>query len=123
MTLVNIVVLPFYFRFFANWFNQSPSPRENVMPIIRHSFIALFALALFLIAKWCLSANAQTTPAITIEGLLQEGWDVFGYTSTFDNRSSLILFRKPGKTYLVQCSTLYDVLRRQRTVSNCYELH
>jgi hypothetical protein len=96
---------------------------EKVMRIIRHSFIALFALALFLIAKWCLSANAQTAPAITIEGLLQEGWDVFGYASTFDNRSSLILFRKPGKTYLVQCSTLYDVLRRQRTVSNCYELH
>jgi hypothetical protein len=96
---------------------------ENVMPVIRHSFIALLAVALFLIAKWCFSANAQTAPAITIEGLLQEGWDVFGYTSTFDNRSSLILFRKPEKTYLVQCSTLYDVLRRQRTVSNCYELH
>jgi hypothetical protein len=96
---------------------------ENVMPIIRHSFIALFALTLFLIARWSLSASAQTAPAITIEGLLQEGWDVFGYTSTFDNRSSLILFRKTGKTYLVQCSTLYDVLRRQRTVSNCYELH
>ena len=96
---------------------------ENLMLVIRHSFIALLALTLFLIAKWCLSANAQTAPAITIEGLLQEGWDVFGYASTFDNRSSLILFRKPGKTYLVQCSTLYDVLRRQRTVSNCYELH
>lgn len=48
---------------------------------------------------------------------------VAGYVGTFDNRSSLILFRNKAKPYLVQCSILYDVTRNPRVVTNCYELH
>jgi hypothetical protein len=93
------------------------------MSIIRHCFVRLFALTLLSTGCWCLSAYAQTAPALTIEGLLQQGWEVSGYASTADNRSSLILFRKSGQTHLVQCSTLYDVTRSQRIITNCYELH
>jgi hypothetical protein len=65
---------------------------------------------------------AVAEPSMTIERLLGEGWEIAGYTSGYDNRSSLILFRHKDKTYLVQCSTLYDVTRNPRTTVNCYEL-
>ena len=65
---------------------------------------------------------AVAEPLMTIERLLGEGWEIAGYTSGYDNRSSLILFRHKDKTYLVQCSTLYDVTRNPRTTVNCYEL-
>jgi len=68
------------------------------------------------------AAAAAETP-VTIEQLLQDGWDVAGYTGTFDNRSSLLLFRRKDKNYLVQCSVLYDVTRSPRAIVNCYELH
>jgi len=67
-------------------------------------------------------AAAADSP-ITIERLLEDGWDIAGYTGTFDNRSSLMLFRHKDKKYLVQCSVLYDVTRIPRTNVNCYELH
>lgn len=66
---------------------------------------------------------AASEPALTIEKLLQDGWEIAGYTGTFDNRSSLMLFRHKDKNYLVQCSVLYDVTRSPRTNVNCYELH
>ena len=50
------------------------------------------------------------------------GWEIAGYASGYDNRTSLILFRHPGVNALVQCGTLYDVTRVPRTVVNCYEL-
>jgi hypothetical protein len=90
---------------------------------IIHQIVHLLAVTLVTAGSWCLSASAQTAPVLTIEGLLQQGWEVGGYASTADNRSSLILFRKPGQTFLVQCSTLYDVTRSQRIITNCYELH
>ncbi len=62
-------------------------------------------------------------PPITIEHLLNEGWEIAGYAGTLDNRSALILFRNKDKKYLVQCSTLYDVTRASRVTLNCYELH
>ena len=62
-------------------------------------------------------------PPPTVARLLSEGWEIAGYTGTFDNRSSLLLFRKRDTNYLVQCSVLYDVTRTPRTVLNCYELH
>ena len=34
-----------------------------------------------------------------------------------------MLFKHKDKTYLVQCSVLYDVTRNPRTNVNCYELH
>jgi hypothetical protein len=67
------------------------------------------------------SLSAAETP-LTIDQLLAQGWEIAGYASGYDNRTSLILFRRPGVNALVQCGILYDVTRTQRTVVNCYEL-
>ena len=69
------------------------------------------------------SVSAEEPPSpLTIGQLLGQGWEIAGYASGYDNRSSLILFRKSGINALVQCSALYDVTRSPRTVVNCYEL-
>ncbi len=76
-------------------------------------------------ATLALLAAASSVTAeenIAIEELLRTGWQIAGYTSTFDNRSAFILFRHPDETYLVQCRAGYDVTRTPRTFSNCYEL-
>ena len=78
-----------------------------------------------LIAAWqglAIAAPAQAQPVLTVEKLLEEGWEIAGYAGTFDNRSSLLLFRHKEKTWLVQCSVLYDVTRVPRLVTNCYEV-
>jgi hypothetical protein len=67
------------------------------------------------------SAVSQPAP-LTIDQLLAQGWEIAGYASGYDNRTSLILFRKPGANALVQCGVLYDVTRNPRTIINCYEL-
>jgi hypothetical protein len=67
------------------------------------------------------SVSADDQP-LTIGQLLGQGWEVAGYASGYDNRTSLILFRKPGVNAMVQCSALYDVTRNPRTIVNCYEL-
>jgi hypothetical protein len=70
----------------------------------------------------CLGAapgSAQT--AISIEKLLEQGWEIAGYVAAWENRS-LILFRHKDHKYLVQCSVLIDVLRSPRTVIACYGL-
>jgi len=67
------------------------------------------------------SLAAAETP-LTIEQLLAQGWEIAGYASGYNNRTSLILFRHPGVNVLVQCGILYDVTRNPRTVVNCYEL-
>jgi hypothetical protein len=72
-----------------------------------------------------LSAFASATAAdrpLTIEGLMADGWEVAGYASGYDNRTSLILFRHPGVNALVQCGVLFDVTRNPHTLINCYEL-
>ncbi|MGA8585007.1 MAG: hypothetical protein WB715_14440 [Roseiarcus sp.] len=66
---------------------------------------------------------APAEPPLTIERLIGEGWEIAGYTSGYDNRSTLLLFRHKDKNYLIQCSTLYDVTREPRVNVNCYELH
>jgi hypothetical protein len=66
---------------------------------------------------------AAADPPWTIERLIGEGWEIAGYTSGYDNRSTLLLFRHKDKSYLIQCSTLYDVTREPRVTVNCYELH
>ena len=68
-----------------------------------------------------LAAKADEPP-LTIEALLAQGWEIAGYASGYDNRTSLILFRHPGQNALVQCGVLYDVTRVPRTIVNCYEL-
>ena len=62
------------------------------------------------------SSFAATETPLTIEQLLAQGWEIAGYASGYDNRTSLILFRHPGENKLVQCGILYDVTRAQRTV-------
>jgi hypothetical protein len=66
-------------------------------------------------------AAADETP-LTIGQLLAQGWEIAGYASGYDNRTSLMLFRHPGVNALVQCGVLYDVTRNPRTIINCYEL-
>jgi hypothetical protein len=61
-------------------------------------------------------------PPLTIEQLLAQGWEIAGYASGYDNRTSLILFRHPGVNALVQCSILFDVTRNPHTIVNCYEV-
>jgi hypothetical protein len=69
------------------------------------------------------TALAGTEEEISIEGLLKAGWQIAGYASTFDNRSTFILFRHADETYLVQCQAGYDVTRTPRIFSHCYKLH
>ena len=50
------------------------------------------------------SSVAADEPPLTIGQLLGQGWEIAGYASGYDNRTSLILFRKSGINALVQCS-------------------
>ncbi len=68
------------------------------------------------------SGLAAAEPPLTIERLLAEGWEIAGYASGYDNRTSLILFRHAGTNALVQCGILFDVTRNPHTIINCYEL-
>ena len=68
------------------------------------------------------SGFAAAEPPLSIERLLAEGWEIAGYASGYDNRTSLILFRHSGANALVQCGVLYDVTRNPRTIVNCFEL-
>ena len=65
--------------------------------------------------------TAAQQPALTIEKLITDGWEVAGYISAWENRS-LILFKHKEHKHLVQCSVLLDVLRNPRVVTYCYEL-
>src|SRR5271157_2391427 len=65
---------------------------------------------------------AAAEPPLMIERLLADGWEIAGYASGYDNRTSLILFRHPGQNALVQCGILFDVTRNPHTIINCYEL-
>ena len=76
------------------------------------------ALALFLGMAPAATADAP----LTIGQLIAQGWEIAGFASGYDNRTSLILFRHPGVNALVQCGVLYDVTRSPRTIINCYEL-
>jgi hypothetical protein len=82
----------------------------------------LFCVATLAVAGAAHADAVSEESAGTIEGLLKSGWQVAGYTSTFDNRSSLVLFKNPNETYLVQCLTGYDVQRTPRVYQNCYRL-
>ena len=68
------------------------------------------------------SSLAVAETPLTVGQLLAQGWEIAGYASGYDNRTSLMLFRHPGVSALVQCSVLYDVTRNPRTIVNCYEL-
>ena len=51
-----------------------------------------------------------------VDKLRAQGWEIAGYASGYDNRTSLILFRHSGVNVLVQCGILYDVTRTPRTL-------
>ena len=68
------------------------------------------------------SSLAAAEVPLTVDQLLAQGWEIAGYASGYDNRTSLILFRHAGMNALVQCGVLYDVTRNPRTIINCYEL-
>jgi hypothetical protein len=73
----------------------------------------------------CVSGTAKAQTAedkLSIEALVKSGWQVAGYTSTFDNRSAMILLKHSSESYLVQCLAGYDVQRTPRVYVNCYEL-
>jgi hypothetical protein len=63
---------------------------------------------------------AAETP-LTIDQLLAQGWEIAGYASGYDNRTSLILSPPRRKC---ACPVWQPVRRDtpQRTVVNCYEL-
>ena len=79
---------------------------------------SILCLATMLAASGLAAAGAP----LTIDQLLAQGWEIAGYASGYDNRTSLMLFRHQGMNALVQCGVLYDVTRNPRTIINCYEL-
>ena len=79
-------------------------------------------LALCLAAMLTASSLAAAEAPLTIDQLLAQGWEIAGYASGYDNRTSLLLFRHAGVNALVQCGVAYDVTRSPRTIVNCYEL-
>lgn len=91
-----------------------------------HRTLARFALPLaamlFAVAPARSAPPQQEEETIAVEELLKTGWQVAGFTSTYDNRSALILFRHPSETTLVQCRSGYDVTRVPRTYALCYRL-
>jgi hypothetical protein len=76
----------------------------------------------FCLAALAASGVTAAEAPLTIDQLLAQGWEIAGFASGYDNRTSLILFRHPGVNALVQCGVLYDVTRSPRTIVNCYEL-
>lgn len=81
----------------------------------------LLALALVPSSGTLGSVSAQEPSPISVQNLLEQGWEIGGYISAWENRS-LILFKHKDHKYLVQCSILIDVLRRPRMVTYCYEI-
>ena len=79
------------------------------------------ALAALLWRALLPAAALAQQPALTIEKLLGEGWEVAGYIAAWENRT-LILFKHKEHKYLVQCSVLIDVMRNPRVVTYCHEI-
>jgi hypothetical protein len=52
-----------------------------------------------------LAASAAAETPLTINQLLAQGWEIAGYASGYDNRTSLILFRHPGVNGLVSAAS------------------
>jgi hypothetical protein len=89
---------------------------------ITRTFCSASLLALAAIMGPAPSSLAAAETPLTIDQLLAQEWEIAGYASGYDNRTSLILFRHLGVNALVQCGILFDVTRNPRTVVNCYEL-
>ncbi len=78
-------------------------------------------LALPFVLAATVGRSEETPP--TIAKLLDEGWEVAGYTGA---GTTFILFRHKDRPWLVQCSVLYDTTRgptmAERVRANCYEV-
>ncbi len=85
-------------------------------------FVVALSLLLAAFGPIAVDATLAAEAPLTIDQLLAQGWEIAGYASGYDNRTSLILFRHPGVNELVQCGVLFDVTRSPRTIVNCYEL-
>ena len=88
-----------------------------------HRLVGLIGLAIGL--AYALPALAQAPGSDdrpSIESLLDDGWQIAGYTSAVDGYSAFILFRHPERKHLVQCRAGYDVMREKRVQTNCYRL-
>lgn len=86
-----------------------------------HRLFRLRTFALALLLAVSAGHNAAAQSSTSVEKLLQDGWEIAGYVSAWENRS-LILFKHKEHKYLVQCSVLIDVLRNPRMVTYCYEI-
>jgi len=84
--------------------------------------IAASAVLMSAMAVAAYAEPVSDEPAGSIEQLLKSGWEVAGYASNADNRSTFILFKNSAQPYLVQCLTGYDVTRTPRVFQNCYKL-
>ncbi len=94
---------------------QMPLARAAVASTV--GVIAL--LAMMLAARADILSDES---AGSVEELLKGGWQIAGYASNSDSRSTFILFKNPSENYLVQCLVGYDVTRSPRTFENCYRL-
>jgi hypothetical protein len=67
---------------------------------------------------------AATDENISIETLLNAGWEIAGYAAANQSavESALILLRNAHEKYLVQCRASYDVTRSPSVTSHCYKL-
>jgi hypothetical protein len=92
------------------------------MPGLAKEFIVMRMSLSSALALTPVAMSAGEPPPLSIDQLLAQGWEIAGYASGYDNRTSLMLFRHPGVNALVQCGVLYDVTRNPRTIINCYEL-
>jgi hypothetical protein len=104
---------------------------DGTMTLKRPSVTTIGSPRLVLSVVAALSAagdpvGAQTSPQITVEHLITDGWEIAGYTASSALSVSFILFKHKDHHFLMQCSVLYDATRSQRVaervVTNCYEV-
>jgi hypothetical protein len=83
-----------------------------------------FGLATALVLWLAASAVAATDENISIETLLNAGWQIAGYAAANQGavESAMILLRNTNESFLVQCRASYDVTRKPSVTSHCYKL-
>ena len=85
-----------------------------------------FGLATVLALLLAAPAVAATDEniGISIETLLQDGWQIAGYAAANQSavESAMLLLRHADQSYLVQCRASYDVTRSPSVTSHCYKL-
>lgn len=92
------------------------------MILLSRSAVVAFISALIAPIAAAHADAVSDESAGTIEELLKAGWQIAGYASNSDNRSTFILLKNAGEPYLVQCLAGYDVTRSPRVFENCYRL-